>query len=48
MFAVVLELGIASRVLAHGDGVGLCLLLAYVWWSATGAMVAKLVKGDDL
>ena len=47
MIAVVLELGIVSRVLAHGDAMGLCLCIAYAWWSATVAMVAQLVKGDD-
>lgn len=45
MIAVVLELGIVSRLLAHGDvaGVGLCLV--YVWWSATLAMLLRLVEG---
>lgn len=47
MIAVVLELGIVSRLLAHGDAAGVGLCLAYLWWSATLDMVRRLVEGGD-
>lgn len=45
MIAVVLELGIVSRLLAHGDAAGLVLCIGYAWWSATLAMVQRLAEG---
>ena len=42
MLAVCLEVGILSRLLAQGDGVGLAMCAAYAWWSATFAMLARL------
>lgn len=44
-FAVVLEVGIISRLLAHADAVGLGLCIVYAWWSATLSMVLRLAKG---
>ena len=45
-FAVVLEVAIVSRLLAHGDAAGIGLCMLYVWWSATWSMVLRLVKGE--